>query len=191
MEYSYFPVRLKSLGARLCFHELEEGAFDLGKVHIAVHYLNHTSLTLGYRLTCGGKSLAYCTDVEPGALTLWREDLIGPKGVPPKESLIKGIVHLEDRRLVEFCRGVDVLILDSQYTDEEYRIKKKTGWGHSTGQFAARVAIASGARHLFFFHHDPNHADSQIDENIAAGRKLAQGFAIGIEGAREGEEVAL
>jgi len=82
MEYSYFPVKLKNMGAKLTFHELEEGSFDLGKMRVAVHYLNHTSLTLGYRLTCAGKSVAYCTDVEPGALGLWREENLLQGGVP-------------------------------------------------------------------------------------------------------------
>ena len=44
-------------------------------------------------------------------------------------------------RLVEFLHGTDVLIIDSQYTDDEYL--QKIGWGH--GSLSSVVSLALDA----------------------------------------------
>ena len=70
----------------------------------------------------------------------------------------------DDARLIDFARGADSLILDAQYTEEEYTsgLLPKQGYGHSTPQMAARVARAAGVKQLILFHHDPQHDDEQI-----------------------------
>ena len=64
------------------------------------------------------------------------------------------------------ARGVDVLIHDGQYTDDEYR--QRVGWGHSSIAHAVQLADLAGVRELVLIHHDPDHSDSLIDDLVAA-----------------------
>src|SRR3712207_555539 len=50
MQSAYFPVALDGLGADIRYHELLEGTFRIGHVQVTARYLNHSALTLGYRL---------------------------------------------------------------------------------------------------------------------------------------------
>ena len=76
MEYTYFPVTLEQLGATTRYHDLVEGAFEIGQVYVLARYLNHPALTLGYRLEIGDVSLVYATDHEPHA---WGRDGVRPR----------------------------------------------------------------------------------------------------------------
>jgi len=69
-----------------------------------------------------------------------------------------------DARLVEFARGADLLIHDSQYFEEEYNNPEspKQGWGHSTVKMATEVAAKAGVKQLVLFHHDPEHDDKAV-----------------------------
>lgn len=65
MQYNYFPVTLETMGAKIEYHELVEGLFEIGDIRIHTHYLNHPALTLGYRLEADDTSVAYICDMEP------------------------------------------------------------------------------------------------------------------------------
>ena len=67
MEYEYFPVTLRQLGATIRFHDLAEGDFAIDDVRVTAQYLNHPALTLGYRLESGGNTVVYAVDHEPHA----------------------------------------------------------------------------------------------------------------------------
>jgi phosphoribosyl 1,2-cyclic phosphodiesterase len=155
MHYTYFPVPLGDLQADISFTELEEGALRVGDATIRTHYLNHTAVCLGYRVEADDASLAYITDHEP----------YGPVNGEA------AFVHGGDRRLVEFVRGVDLLIQDAQYTPEEYT--ERRGWGHGHTQYVTDVAIGAGARRLALFHHEPTHADDEVDRMVAYARQRA------------------
>ena len=71
MEYTYFPVTLSDLPSEINYRELLEETFDIGKAKITTHYLNHTSICMGYRIEEGGKSIAYVSDHEPYGLALF------------------------------------------------------------------------------------------------------------------------
>src|SRR5436190_910173 len=70
MQYSYFPVRLDQMGARISFTELVEGAFEIDDISVQTRYLNHTALTLGFRVEADGAALVYASDHEPYETTL-------------------------------------------------------------------------------------------------------------------------
>ena len=57
MQYAYFPVRLDEMGAEIRYHELVEGEFQIDDVTVRTRYLNHTALTLGFRLEADGAAL--------------------------------------------------------------------------------------------------------------------------------------
>jgi diguanylate cyclase (GGDEF)-like protein len=169
MEYSYFPVKLRDLRSRLHFTELEEGFLRVGDVLVETRYLNHTAPTVAYRLSSGGATVAYVTDHEP----FW----------PPDDH---GFAHPGDVSHVAFLKSADLVIHDAQYTEAEYR--ERTGWGHSTSDYAVDVALAAGVRRLALFHHDPSHDDVMLDAFEQAARQRA-GSHLDVFAAAEGREI--
>ena len=188
MEYTYFPVTLGDLPSDIQYRELLEESFTVGSARITTHYLNHTSICMGYRIEADGRSVAYVSDHEPYGLALFGAD-------PPPDKigrgLLDGVVHVGDRRLIEWIGGADLLIQDSQYTPEEY--PKKIGWGHGSADYVTDVAILSGARRLALFHHDPLHDDDMVDAMAEyCRRRVAEaGAETEVFGAAEGQDVAL
>ena len=92
---------------------------------------------------------------------------------------------------MEFIRDCDIAIMDSQYDASEY--PDHVGWGHSCVDDTVDVAIKAGVKHLFLFHHDPDHDDAHISRMLAGARQqaAAAGSEIIIDSAREGLEVFL
>ncbi len=131
-----FPIGLDLLPAELAFEAMDTGSFDLGGITVTVAPVPHVGATNGYRLDHAGGSVAYLPDHQQ------------PVDMVPTDDVL------------ELCRGVDVLIHDAQYTPEEF--ERKSTWGHSTPEFALRVAIEAGAERLVLFHHDPVHDDEAV-----------------------------
>jgi phosphoribosyl 1,2-cyclic phosphodiesterase len=177
MHYTYFPVPLGDLRAEIDFTELEEGEIQIEDALVRTHYLNHTAVCMGYRVEADGVSVAYITDHEP----------YGPAGY----GLRGGFIHGGDRRLIDFVRGVDLLIQDAQYTPEEY--EQHRGWGHGSTDYVTDVAIEAGARRLALFHHEPTHADDQVERMVEQARRRAReaGSDVDVFGATEGEQLVL
>ncbi|MFH1068534.1 MAG: MBL fold metallo-hydrolase [Candidatus Glassbacteria bacterium] len=170
MDYSYFPISTAQLAAELNYHELNESEFDLGSLHITTHYMNHPVLTLGYRITDGESTFLYTGDHEPYFDILSDSDagdLIGDEAEGVKE-----IVEQQNRRLVEFLTGSNILVCDAAYSPAEYVTHK--GWGHSSTDHAVDWAIEAGVRRLILFHHEPVHTDEKLDEMQNYARQRAK-----------------
>jgi phosphoribosyl 1,2-cyclic phosphodiesterase len=188
MHQTYFPVPLGNLRADLRFEELDEGEFRVDDMLVRTHYLNHTSVCMGYRLEAHGGSVAYITDHEPYGLSVAHADS------PAREigrGLRGGAMHGGDRRLIEFVRGVDLLIQDTQYTPEEY--PRRRGWGHGSADYVTDLAIEAGARRLALFHHEPTHSDEQVDQMVQYCRARARqaGAEVDIFAAAEGQRITV
>lgn len=144
-----FPVPIDMYRADVDF--LDFAAGDRLEPHpglvIETRALNHPGGACGYRLSWGGRSVAYVTDTEH----------------PLDGSLDPNVLALMD--------GADVAIYDAAYTDVEYR--QHRGWGHSTWQEGVRAADAAGVGTLVLFHHDPSHDDEAMDR-IAADADAAR-----------------
>ncbi|HLL76684.1 MAG TPA: response regulator [Pyrinomonadaceae bacterium] len=164
MEFTYFPVELDQLLARIDYHELGEGEFDIAGARVSTQFLNHTSVTIGYRFECDGATLVYLTDHEPFAEALWRSDA--------EPGRVESILHEGDRRHAAFMAGADLVIHDAQYTPEEYASKKT--WGHSHYEYVTEVAAAAGVRRLALTHHDPTHDDAFVESVERKAREVAE-----------------
>jgi phosphoribosyl 1,2-cyclic phosphodiesterase len=72
----------------------------------------------------------------------------------------------EDVRVIKFAKNADVLVHDSQYTEEEYKstVNPVQGYGHSTYAMAAENARKANVKRLIFFHYNPRHSDKKLDE---------------------------
>jgi phosphoribosyl 1,2-cyclic phosphodiesterase len=177
MHATYFPVPLRDLRAAIDFRELDEGQYAIGDATVQTLLLNHTTRCMGYRIDTADASMAYITDHEPFG--------------PPRNGHLQNFSHAGDRRLIDFVRGVDLLIQDAQYTAEEYLTH--LGWGHGSADYVADVAIAAGVHQAALFHHEPTHPDEQIDQILAAVRQRAarQGSSVHLFAAAEGQELSL
>jgi len=176
MQYAYFPVRLDQMGAKIRYHELVEGDFHVGDVKVRTQYLNHTALTLGYRLEADGAVLVYATDHEPFSRHL---------------ASGKGPIHGQDRRHCEFLVGADLVIHDAQYTLSEYA--DKVGWGHSTVDYAVAMCREAKTARVALTHHDPARTDDAIEEILGGIRSEEANAAakLDIFAAAEGKSLEL
>jgi CheY-like chemotaxis protein/phosphoribosyl 1,2-cyclic phosphodiesterase len=183
MEFTYFPVALNQLPAAITYYDLTEGVQKIGSARVVTQFLNHPAMTLGYRIEADGVAVVYLVDHEPFSDDLWSA------GAEP--GLIDSILHEGDRRHAKFMAGADLVIHDAQYTPEEYPPKKT--WGHSTYDYAVRIAAAAGVRKLALTHHDPGHDDSFVADIEVKARALAQqcGPELDVFCAYEGQEIVL
>jgi phosphoribosyl 1,2-cyclic phosphodiesterase len=177
MQYSYFPVSIEQLAAKVDYHDLVEGSFEIGDVTVRTMYLNHPALTLGYRLEADGATVVYASDHEP------HQRELGSGGD------ISGSRH--DLAHARFFEGADLLIHDAQYLADEY--PQKTGWGHSTVEYVVDVARHADVKRVALFHHDPSRTDDEVDEivNRARERAASDGYGGEILAAAEGETIRL
>jgi CheY-like chemotaxis protein/phosphoribosyl 1,2-cyclic phosphodiesterase len=181
MDYAYFPVPMDQLPAKVELVELGEGEFGIGGLRIRTQFMNHTAPTLGYRITAGGGTLVYATDHEAHEGATWRP------GRDPSTHRIEDVLHAGDQRHAEFLRDADIVIHDAQYHAPD--LPAKTGWGHSTIEYAVDLARAAGVGRLVLFHHDPNRDDAGVDALARAARTRAGGMDV--TAAAEGDEIVL
>lgn len=165
MRPPYFPVAFRALRARFDFHMGDPQARTVGSCKVEPIRLNHPDGGYGFRFSEAGKSFVFLPDNELEA--------------PHIEGMGRD-------RYVEFCRGTDLLLHDSQYTDEEYRGRQ--GWGHSRISDAVSLALDAGAARLGLFHHDPDHSDDQLAalERQCSERLQAEGSGLESFAVREG-----
>jgi len=153
VQYTYFPITLEDLGAAIRYHDLVECVFEIGDIKVRTLYMNHPALTLGYRLEADGVSVVYACDHEPHS----RQYAQGT-----------GTMSEQDRRHIEFMRGVDLVIHDAQYTTTEYT--DKFGWGHTPVACAVDMSRTAGFRRLALTHHDPLRNDDRVDARCEDAR---------------------
>lgn len=185
MESPFFPIGLKEVPANIRIEELKDWTFTLGPLQVQACLACHPGSCVGYRLSMAGRSMAFFPDNE------LRQDYHHGHN-PDANGGGKESAAIQDgeNKLAEFVRGVDVLIMDSQYDAQEY--ERHIGWGHGCVDKVVGLALEAKVKQLYLFHHDPNHEDAKITEMVAHARKLAgSGSAVQIEAAREGVEVEL
>jgi len=175
MESPYFPIALQQMPGNVLIEELQSFDFKIGAVHAQAMTVNHPGITVGYRLNTSAGAVSYLPDNEP-----FHENQHGH----PRER-----IDMHNRKLIDFVRGSDVLILDSQYDSDEY--SSHIGWGHGCVDEVVRLAILGEVKRLYLFHHDPAHDDERIDTMLAHARKLAEGSGVNVFAATEGEVVVL
>ncbi|HEV2095856.1 MAG TPA: response regulator [Chthoniobacterales bacterium] len=187
METPFFPISLRELPSHLAIEELKDMEFHIGKVKVQSKFANHPGICAGYRLFTSAESIAYMPDNEP--YEPLKLQLAAHDGIKGDEA--RGFAAAERAKMVEFLQDCDVVILDAQYTDEEYQ--RHVGWGHSSLSSVVSLALDANVHKLLLFHHDPSHDDDMIDRMIEQARSLVSksGKTLVIEGAREGVEIVL
>ena len=138
-----FPLQLSEVPAQVVCHDLPAEEFRLGSATVLAQPVTHRGPTVGVRVEDAGRSLAYLPDHEPYL------------GFAPEEvetSWLSGSALAAD---------VGTLVHDAQYSEAEY--VERRGFGHSSVAHAVAFARAVNARQLVLFHHDPLHADDELE----------------------------
>ncbi|MDP3882055.1 MAG: MBL fold metallo-hydrolase [Nanoarchaeota archaeon] len=169
VERGYFPIGIEQMGAVLAFRDLKQ--YELVANGLNVSYMFHNAHPGGmfsYQLSENGKRIVFAGDFERDG-----------KG---KEF------GVNDNKLIEWARETDVLVIDAQYTPEEYRTK--IGWGHSEIEGVCELAGAAGIKALYLTHHDPTHDDKKLSamEEHARAYMVSHVGPIPVYLAREGME---
>ncbi len=165
MEYRYFPVREAELKSDVSHVTISEGQrVVIGSSSITPILMNHPVLTFGYKIEADGKSLFFTGDHESPA------NIYSPEE-PDYATYAK---HVQEKRdaILNFIRGVDVLIADAQYTEEEYA--DKIGWGHSSYEHSVSLAQEAEAKALYLTHHEPTRPDDALDAILRSLRAQHQ-----------------
>ncbi len=162
-----FPIHMEQFRGEIITIDTKDEDFSIGSAKITARSVPHSGSTLGYRIEAEGRTMAYLSD---------HQAPLDRRTIP--ESVL------------ELCQGVDLLVHDGQYTDDEF--SAKTDWGHSTAAFAVHVAAEAGAKHLMLSHHDPSHNDRDIDRILTQARRLPEAKGVGeISSAHESQSVDL
>lgn len=142
MRFPYSPIKWDDMGSLYKFIEINNDEEIDIKDEIVVKTIqtDHPDGCLGYRIEYENKSCCYITDLEHS------DDF--------------------DVSLREFVKNCDLLIYDSNYTNEEYigneKEGSKKGWGHSTWEKGVELSKKSDVKKLILFHHNNNRNDNEI-----------------------------
>ena len=170
MQFSdpFFPVCASALPSRMHAIDVTEIDHLIPGVKISTLPINHQPVGgSAYFFESEGKRLAYITDNEL---------------FPPTD------VETTYAEWVEKCKGLDCLIHDATYTDEE--IEDCVGWGHSSVSQALQLGLDAEVKILVLFHHAPDRTDDELDALVEECQRKA-GNAMKVIAAREGETLVL
>lgn len=165
MEGIHFPVRFNSMKASFSFVDLNRRDLHLGEATLSCVAINHPDGGVGFRVKEQGRAVVFIPDND---LTLSMTDPVF-------------------KRMVRFSEDADLLIHDSHFTPEEYKLHST--WGHSDYLQTARLAIEAGVKRLALFHHAPEHNDDEMDRIVEAAQAEVDRSGVRIEcfGAKESE----
>ncbi len=141
MDGSNFPVAAEDLPSKITTVQQVDEYLNQQSFQTVRKVLNHPGGGNAYRIEEDGVSIAYITDNE-----------LDPPGEPQTTY----------GEWVDFCQGVDLLIHDAQYIEDD--MPAKHGWGHSLISQVRQLAVDSQVKNLVMYHHDPERSDAELDE---------------------------
>jgi len=151
----YFPVPFENLPSRPEVLPVEPAEIHIGSFHVRVQPLTHPGGAFAYRILGPSGDLVYATDHEFGN-------------------------HEVDDQLAAFCLNTAATIFDAHFTPQELTAHK--GWGHSSWRQAAEFASATGAGHLWLFHHKPGRSDGELQRIETEARQVFPATSAAAEG---------
>ncbi len=194
----YWPMGLGEVPAQVRLHQVEPGqqfCLEAGGRVLRVSIL---------RGIHPGGSLLYRLDGVPGAgddrrlsgtstVSSFLDQGAGTGIGEPNGTGTPGMVYGLDceldqgmsRRLAKFAAGVDVLVWDAHFTQED--LKKHQGWGHSSWEQGVVLGKAAGAARTVMTHFAPEYTDDFLRQQEAAAREADGSCCF----AREGMEISI
>jgi phosphoribosyl 1,2-cyclic phosphodiesterase len=165
-----FPVDLNNVQARISYHESCGPTVVIGAMTVTPILTSHPNSGIGYKFSEKGKTFVFLTD---------------------NELAHKHPGGLDYADYVRFADGADLLLHDSEFTEEEYRTKKT--WGHSLYRDALRLALDAQVKKFGLFHHNQERTDAALDDMVAQCRQIIAARRAPLEcfAAQEGMEIRL
>jgi len=187
LDYSFFPVRMDEFCANLQFHDLKEEVIETEGFHIETMYVNHPITTLAYRISADEKVFLFTGDTEPYSNYLENESDVSKEEFDEVEE----VVQEQNNRWIQFLKGTDLCLYDTQYTPEEY--PKFKGWGHTPMDVAIENCEQMGVKKLLMTHHAPTRTDDELDQLSERWKKYTEerGYKIETAFAVEKQEYQL
>ena len=148
-----WPVGPDALPAAFGFHELTE-SFSIGKIKVTTMEGRHPGGVSMVRLEADGKSVVFATD-----------SIINSEMLPAFR---------------EFAASPDVLLIDGQYSPEEYAAHPD--FGHNSWNAAAAIGLETGAKKTLVIHHNSSKTDKELDALIPELRSVNPDCSPAFEG---------
>ncbi|NES81329.1 MAG: MBL fold metallo-hydrolase [Moorea sp. SIO2B7] len=136
-----FPVPMSVMQSELKFNQLVIGEKQcLGGVTIDTEFLNYKHRSIGYRVSCQGKSVVYATDTE------------------------KCSAHLH-KNLLNLAKDADVLILDAPDPEDVKDANQlSSDWSKAFWQTSIETAKVAGVKRIVMSTHNPDHDDQFLEQ---------------------------
>jgi phosphoribosyl 1,2-cyclic phosphodiesterase len=167
MDPNFSPLQtLKNFSARFDVRAIpHDGPIEAEGVKITAWEHPHGATTaLAFRIEEAGRVFVYASDVGY------------PETGPSADA-------------IEYYRGANVLLHDSTYRPEDQATRRNRGF--SSYEDACKAAIAAKVGKLVTFHYDQDYSDDDVDQVVAACKKLLDPHKIALAPAREGEELKI
>ena len=157
-----FPVTYGDLLAHIAYSDGCPEKFQIDSVTVMPIDISHPGGGKGYKFIEDGRSFVFITDHELG--------YTHPGGLP-RESYL------------QFCAGADLLVLDAEFTGEEYG--RHRSWGHSSYLDTLNLAMEAGVKQLALFHINQDRTDRAMDKIVEHCRRVVResNVQVGILGA--------
>lgn len=146
-----FPVTYGDLLAHIAYSDGCPEKFQIDSVTVMPIDISHPGGGKGYKFMEDGKSFIFITDHELG--------YTHPGGLAHQSYL-------------QFCAGADLLVLDAEFTGEEYR--RHRSWGHSSYLDTLNLAMEAGAKQLALFHINQDRTDRAMDKIVEHCRRVVR-----------------
>ncbi len=144
-----FPVDFNDVHAYFSYQEACDKDFAIHSVSVIPIRISHPNQGMGYKFLESGRSFVFLTD---------------------NELAYKHPGGLEYQDYLDFVRNVDLLIHDSEFTEQEYETSKR--WGHSLYKDALKLAMEAQVKKFGLFHHNQDRTDLAIDEMVQNCRDI-------------------
>ena len=157
-----FPVTYGDLLAHIAYSDGCPEKFQIDSVTVMPIDISHPGGGKGYKFIEEGRSFVFITDHELG--------YTHPGGLPHESYL-------------QFCAGADLLVLDAEFTGEEYG--RHRSWGHSSYLDTLNLAMEAGVKQLALFHINQDRTDRAMDKIVEHCRRVVResNAEVGILGA--------
>ena len=156
----YWPVILEEAVHAEIVQIHEDIPFAAGPLTITSFAASHPDKTTSFHIANDEKSVVYLLDSEISALD-----------------------NAAYEKLVNYCKGADMVVFDAAYSPDDYPRFK--GWGHSTVEDGVKLRKDSGCKRVLFSHF----AQKYTDEEILGWKRYFDGDYYLL--ANEGMEIAL
>ena len=122
MESPFFPIGLREVPANVRINELKEMSFNIGPVRVEAAFANHP----GHLCRLPAVHLRGLDRVLP------RQRAVSRKRPPPRAAAVtdepaRSFARSENQKMIDFLRGTDVLIMDTQYNVNRIQAPHRLG----------------------------------------------------------------